>query len=129
MITPESNRADTEASHSSRPKRGQKRESPPSGEKTTFLSSKYHPRDRERELETKKREIAQPSTREGRASLSVEASSLTVDIILGCVVVSTLDDSVRSTIDFRNVVVFCNFRVFPQLFGIVFSFCYSSCEE
>ena len=44
--------------------------------------------------------------------MSVEASSLTVDIILGCVVVSTLDDSVCSTIDFRNVVVFFYFLSF-----------------
>ena len=94
-----------------------------------MLSSKRHPRDRVHERETKKSEIAQPSAREGRARLSVKASSLTVDIILGCVVVSTLDDSVRSIIDFRKVVVFCNFRVFPQLFGIVFSFCYSWCDK
>ena len=104
-------------------------EPPLSGEETTFLSSKCHPRDREKERETKKREITRPSTREGRANFSVEGSSLTVDIILGCVVVSTLEDSVRSIIDFRKVVVFCNFLVFPQLFGIVFSFCYLSCEE
>ena len=89
-----------------------KQESPLSCEDTALLSSKRHPRDRVQERETKKSEIAQPSAREGRARLSVKASSLTVDIILGCVVVSTLHDSVRSTIDLETLLYFAIFEFF-----------------